>query len=196
MAAACGGDDYSGSEGTATTEPTAVVTSAPGTTSFTAEQLLPDLSALGLARGDVNVTPFSQLDEAGVLYGEPVEGTAIKLIIYVLDDEGEGKAHFELLVEAFENMPVAALLADPLSAGNPGDLPPVNTKVVVGPEIADEAVHFRTKTADGSGKNVWTDVHRIGNVAVVVQVLARDKPVADERREATIAAIAAKLAGG
>ena len=173
-----------------------VDTSVAGIGRLTAEQLLPDLSGIGLARSEVQVAPFSQLDEAGVLYGEPVDGTAIKLIIYVFDDEAAAEAHFSLLVDAFENMPVVALLADPLSAGDPGNLPPVNARVVVGPEVADEAVYFRTKTVDGSGQHVWTDVHRIDSVAVVVQVLAREKPIADERREATIAAIAEKLDGG
>lgn len=151
---------------------------------------------MGLGRSEVQRTPFSQLDEAGVLYGEPVAGTAIKLIVYVLDDEAAAEAHFDVLVDAFENMPIEALLEDPLSAGNPRDLPPGNAMVVVGPDTADEAVYFRTKAPDRTGQHVWTDVHRIANVAVVVQVLSREKPIADERREATIEAIAAKLAGG
>lgn len=132
-----------------------------------------------------------------MLYGEPnATAPAIKLIIYVLEDVKAAEEHFVALREAFENMPVAALLADPLSAGDPQGQPSANANVVVGPEIDGESVYFRTKAPDRTGQHVWTDVHRIGNVAVVVQVLAREKPIADERREATIEAIAAQLAGG
>jgi hypothetical protein len=193
--AACGGGDDDGGSGVpGTVAPTATADAGP--TSFTAEQLLPDLSNIGLGRSEVQRTPFSELDEAGVLYGEPSSPTpAIKLIIYVLDDEAAAEGQFVLLREAFENMPVAALLDDPLSAGDPQGQPAANANVVVGPEIDGESVYFRTKAPDRTGQHVWTDVHRIDNVAVVVQVLAREKPIADERREATIAAIAEKLDG-
>ena len=131
-----------------------------------------------------------------MLYGEPTSPTpAIKLIIYVLPDVAAAETHFEELREAFANMPVTMLLDDPLAAGDPAGLPPVNAVVATGPEGADESVFFRTKTPDRTGQHVWTDIHRIGGVAVVVQALAKEKPVADEHREATIAAIAAKLDG-
>ena len=140
--------------------------------------------------------PFSQLDEAGVLYGDPASTTpAIKLIIYVLVDEAAAQAHFNNLQTAFEAMPVAALLADPLSAGNPEDQPPANALVADGPEVAEQTVHFRTKTSDRTGQHVWTDIHRIDSVVVVVQALAREKPTADEWRDAAIAAIADQLPG-
>ena len=103
--------------------------------------------------------------------------------------------HFAALQQAFVTMPVAALLDDPLAAGNPKGQPAANSPVVDGPQIAEDAEHFRTKSADRSGQHVWTDIHRIGKVTVVVQAIATEKAAADVWRDATIEAIAGLISG-
>lgn len=162
----------------------------------TAAGLIPSLDELGYTMVESGRDPFApaDLDMARALYvnPEPYEQSLI-VIVYVQDDAETASGQFKQLVDAYANMPIGALLADPLSAGDPQGQPPANRAIDSGPQAGEERAWFRTQRADSRGTHVWSDVYRQGRVAVVVQVLSRDEARAADVREQVIDAVLAKL---
>mgnify|MGYP005850226987 CR=1 FL=1 len=140
--------------------------------------------------------PFapSDLDMARALYlnPNPYEQSVI-VIVYVQHDAETAGGQFKQLVDAYANMPIGALLADPLSAGDPQGQPPANRTIEGGPTAGDERAWFRTQRADSQGTHVWSDVYRQGQVAIVIQVLSRDEARAAEVRGEVIESVLANL---
>ncbi|GAB4337831.1 MAG: hypothetical protein Kow0010_26030 [Dehalococcoidia bacterium] len=161
-----------------------------------AADLIPPLEDLGYTMVESGRDPFapSELDMARALYVNPTPyEQRIIVIVYVQHDAETASGQFKQLVDAYANMPVGALLANPLSAGNPQGQPPANRAIDDGPNAGDERAWFRTQRADSQGTHVWSDVYRQGQVAVVIQVLSRDEARAAEVRGAVIESVLANL---
>lgn len=131
---------------------------------------------------------------ARALYQNPAPyEQSIIVIVYAQHDDETAAGQFKQLVDAYANLPIAALLSDPLSAGNPQDQPPANRAIDDGPIAGSERAWFRTQRADSNGTHVWSDVYREGRVAVVIQVLSRDEAEALDVRQRAIDAVLARV---
>lgn len=177
LAAACGGDNGSSGDVKAT-------------------DLIPTLDDLGFTMVETGRDPFApaDLDMARALYVNPAPyQQSIIVIVYVQHDAETAGGQFKQLVDAYANMPIGALLSDPLSAGNPQDQPPANDATNDGPGAGDERAWFRTRRPDSQGTHVWSDVYRREQVAVVVQVLSRNESEASRIRRQVIESVFANL---
>ncbi len=100
------------------------------------------------------------------------------VIAYTYVDAAEAAAQFAVIEDAYRVMPIAALLANPLTLGDPQGQPAANIETGTGPELGDDQRAFRTARPDGGGANVWSDIYRFERIVVVVQVIERDEGAA------------------
>ena len=105
------------------------------------------------------------------------------VIAYAYADAAEAAAQFAVIEDAYRVMPIAALLANPLTLGDPQGQPAANVETAAGPELGDDRRAFRTARPDGGGANVWSDIYRFEQIVAVVQVIERDAEAASALRE-------------
>lgn len=134
---------------------------APAAT-YTAEELLPDLTDMGLTQAEVQEDPVAKAagqDSFGAIYTGKY---SVQVRITVVGDEDSARAQFDNLAVALRNPPAEFVGTGVAQSDNPAVIPGEISKGYV------------TAKPDGNGRLVWTDVSRFGRAIVIVQVLGKD----------------------
>ena len=152
-------------------------------TSAKAADLVPDLSASGYQQADAFGAPaLPGQDNWRVVWQKATDAGQIALVdVTVFEDPAFARTAFTSVSAAWENPP-------PQVVGGASEF--VETP---SPEVGQERKSYTTPSPDDRGNKIWTDVYRVGNVVVVVQVIDAAANEQIELRERLASEVAAKV---
>lgn len=177
LLAACGGDDDYAT-------PTAGAAASGSPTAANSQDLVPDLSELGLKVTQTSKAPgAAESQDAWIAIYEDA-GTA-----KVNSVRTEMSVHPKTEAAASVFTTIAEALKHP-----PPDLFGPNTTQLDGTPVfqADQSRSYRTNQPDASGFRAFTDAYRMGRAIVIVYVIGRAGPETDSVRKSVAEAINAR----
>ncbi|MCC7366362.1 MAG: hypothetical protein IT303_18545 [Dehalococcoidia bacterium] len=181
-AAACGDGGEDDAEPAGSSTATAAATEV--TTSVKPADLMPDLSGSGYQKVDAFAGPVAQAGQQNyrTVWAKTANTNLIALVdATVFAKPEDARTNYTTVSAAWKNPPPG------LVGGVTGfvDTP--------SPAVGDERKSYTPSGADSKGNKIWTDVYRIGNVVVVVQVIDAAQGEQMALREQLAKDVAAKV---
>jgi hypothetical protein len=171
--AACGGDD---DDPASPTSPQGVPTAR------TAEEVIPDMAALGFKPAAEQLPGINQGDSSKIaLYENPAGAVkSVRFEIAVAPNTNVAQAQFTALADALKNPPPGLFGAD--------------TNQIPGTAVfqGDQSRSYKTDKPDKEGTIVFSDIHRFGRAIVIMYSIGSEGAEAESVRKALAEQMAAR----